>query len=657
MNLVTINPPANALLLSAPQPATDRLFSRVALVSMPWGSIRKPALAIPILKKCAQSAGFTTSVHLLTIRFAELVGIEVYEGLADRPFYPEWFFSQALFGLRGSGEIPNSWEQLTSDPSSQAFREGLLQCVGGSEDLLLRIALELVPRFIDDCIRDIPWGSYGAVGFTTTFAQSFSSVALAKRIKELHPETAIIFGGANVDGEMGVEFLNAFPWVDHVVHGEGEVSFPQLLRSLATGERGKVESVSSRVGSSIVRGDSDRPPFFDLNQSPIPDYSDYLDAIEKSSFRSGVMVSLFFESSRGCWWGAKHHCTFCGLNATGMSYRKKDALKVFEEIIEISSTTKCLNLFASDNILPLEYFRELMPKLAEADLDFKMFYEVKANLSREQIQLLAGAGVKTIQPGIESFSSNLLASMRKGITAIQNIQFLKWCKELHIFATYNILFGFPGEQAEDYAQYPQIFQSLEHLQPPNHVGPVIFERFSPFHFDRERFGLDLKANSSYAYLFPETRVSLDRLAYYFQDRKSNPNAAPDYLPPVLTAFEAWKKNWKDTMFTYQKGPGFVVLSDNRRLGCEELRDRSPMHHKNTVVQEPGASIYLFCDQSHSLTAICNMIREKFGRRYSDKLIEAILNDLVKRRYMFQEDQRYLSLALRHKSLNQIEAFA
>jgi len=334
-----------------------------------------------------------------------------------------------------------------------------------------------------------------------------------------------------------------------------------------------------------------------------------------------------------------------------MSYRKKDARRVFEEIIEITASTKCLNLFATDNILPLEYFHELLPQLAAADIDVNMFYEVKANLTRAQIQLLADGGVRAIQPGIESFSTRLLAEMQKGITAIQNIQFVKWCSEIQINAAYNILFGFPGELPQDYEGYPELFRTIEHLEPPILVGPVVFERFSPFHFDQKRFGLDLEATSAYSYLFPRERVTMDRIAYYFQQRGGKTPSA-DYMAPVISAYEEWKKNWKDTFFFYNKGPGYLILNDNRRLGNEE-RQIGSQSRRQTIIQEPGASIYLFCDQNRSLSAICKMVHEKFGARISDAMVEAILRDFVKRRVMHQEDNRYLALAIRSRRLRPV----
>ena len=46
------------------------------------------------------------------------------------------------------------------------------------------------------------------------------------------------------------------------------------------------------------------------------------------------------------------------------------------------------------------------------------------------MRLLRDAGVTTIQPGIESFSDRVLKLMKKGVTGLQNIQLLKWCKEI-----------------------------------------------------------------------------------------------------------------------------------------------------------------------------------------------------------------------------------
>ena len=47
-------------------------------------------------------------------------------------------------------------------------------------------------------------------------------MTLAKLIKEKYPSVKIMFGGANFESEMGLEYFRVFPWIDFVVPGEAE---------------------------------------------------------------------------------------------------------------------------------------------------------------------------------------------------------------------------------------------------------------------------------------------------------------------------------------------------------------------------------------------------------------------------------------------------
>ena len=42
--------------------------------------------------------------------------------------------------------------------------------------------------------------------------------------------------------------------------------------------------------------------------------------------------------------------------------------------------------------------------------------------------------------------------MKKGVSGLQNIQLLKWCKEIGVEPLWNFLLGFPGESPDDYRQ-------------------------------------------------------------------------------------------------------------------------------------------------------------------------------------------------------------
>jgi ribosomal peptide maturation radical SAM protein 1 len=619
----------------------------IALVCMPWGSVLRPSLALATLKECVRSANFPVELQLLNMHFAERIGVPVYERISDFSFAPtEWFFAQHLFGPAELGEMKNSWDDLLTNEPAQDLLEHLRQSVSRSDELCARIAHIDVPWFIDHCMERVDWSKYLAVGFTTTFAQSLASVALARRIKQSCPAVNIVFGGANVDDEMGIEFLKGFPWIDYIVHGEAEQSFPMLLHQLAEGISDvDVPGVSfRRAGEAISRHDQARP-LANLEESPMPDYSDYMRTAEELGWRKKVRLRLYFEGSRGCWWGAKHHCTFCGLNAGTMAFRKKSSERVYDEILHLATHYRCLSLSATDNILAMDYFSDLLPRLAACDIDLQMFFEVKANLRREQIEALRAAGISEIQPGIESLSSRILQLMRKGTTAIQNIQILKWCDEYDISPSWNLLYGFPGEKPDDYADLDRTFGLLMHLKPPNAFSPIMFERFSPYFFDHEKFGIKLEPSGVYKFLFPESRVNLSKIAYFFDGEWERTGDSNEYMAPARRAWGIWTQFWKNrSAYCYmEKGPGYLVIHDNR----PQLTDGSLKPRQHTLSGKV-AEIYLFCDEHRSFQAIHKMLGRVDGQPEDERQLRAWLDHLVSSRLMFREGDRYLSLAVRKR---------
>src|ERR1017187_10733651 len=236
--------------------------SPIALVCMPWASGQIPSLAIAILKRCAQNAGFDVQVHLLNIRFAAMMGLKKYEGFSAVGYFaPEWFFSLTLFGPAGLRLLQNEWETIKADPSAADLFNSLKHAAGGSEEECFRIATQLAPQFIDECMGTIDWGQYLAVGFTTTFAQSLSSLLLEWKLKQRYHHVKIIFGGANVESEMGAEMMRGCEWVVYVVHGEGEKTFPALLRELAVDRIGQqIAGVYSRRNGSVVGEEAEAAP-------------------------------------------------------------------------------------------------------------------------------------------------------------------------------------------------------------------------------------------------------------------------------------------------------------------------------------------------------------------------------------------------------------
>ena len=56
---------------------------------------------------------------------------------------------------------------------------------------------------------------------------------------------------------------------------------------------------------------------------------------EQTTVLRRVVPTLLFETSRGCWWGAKSHCTFCGLNGETMAFRSKSPRRALDELEQL----------------------------------------------------------------------------------------------------------------------------------------------------------------------------------------------------------------------------------------------------------------------------------------------------------------------------------
>jgi ribosomal peptide maturation radical SAM protein 1 len=643
-DLVSISQDTQAQSLPTP---TKEEHLRVALVSMPWGSVRAPSLALGILKECVRKAGFDAEVFYLNIAFAKRLGLEIYDSIASNAFIEaEWFFSYNLFGPNGDRSMNNEWSEIAETGLGGSLIHTLLGQRSQEEtvNLLNEIAQTQVPEFIDDCLETVPWSHFDLVGFSTTFAQSLASLLMAKRIKEVSPRTRIVFGGANVDSAMGNEFVRRFDWIDYVVHGEGERALAKLLHNLAQGNDVPIDGVSARISDTVALS-SVSQPLSNLDESPIPDYTDYIDQLKRADFLGRFPLRLYFETSRGCWWGQKHHCTFCGLNGSTMAFRHKSVSRALGEIFFLADTYRCLNFFATDNIFSMTYFKEFLPRIEQASLDFGFFYEIKANLTRTQVKQLAAAGIRAVQPGIESLSSRLLKLMDKGTTAIQNIYLLKLCKEYSIVPSWNILTGFPGERAEDYMGLDEMFLTLIHLQPPGALSAINFERFSPYHSNPNRYGLNLKYADAYDLIYPSDAVSLEEIAYFFQDtspRRSDPELE-EHLHRARSVWRYWVQSNASTEHYcfYRRGPSHLIIHDRRP---KSLTERS--RPRQLVLSGNMAKIYEYCADIRSLRAICEYVHPSVPLADTIEEIRSMLDRLVSERLMLTEDDRYLALASR-----------
>ena len=327
-----------------------------------------------------------------------------------------------------------------------------------------------VEPFLDACTGAVDWLRYDVVGFTASFQQTMPSLCMAQRIKRLCPEIRIVFGGAACEGCMGPELLRQFPEIDCVFSGEADVTFPATVEKWI--HEGHDRARKERKGGRRMCIGWESGTVENLDELPYPDFDDYFARLGRSPLREQFDSLLSFETSRGCWWGKKCRCAFCGLNGDRLGFRSKSPERAIGELRYLVERHGIRRACAADNILDPRYFESLLPMLKAAGLDLSFVYEMKTNLTRQQVEVLRDAGLAAAQLGIESFSTPVLKLIGKGATAIENLQTLRWFCEAGVKVEWNLLYGFPGEDPAEYAKLAELLPSLFHLDPPQVAGRV-----------------------------------------------------------------------------------------------------------------------------------------------------------------------------------------
>ena len=601
----------------------------VLLVNMPFAAIR-PAIGVSLLKAHLEAMGLSARVLYLNLTFAQIVGSADYHYVAEiapsQGLAGDWIFSRTAFGPREAADAAYLETFLARFPKFSATPSGvatLERCRAATEG------------FLEDCLNQAHWEECDLVGFTSTFTQHVASLALARRLKQRFPHLRIAFGGGNCEAEMGLQLHRSFPFVDFVCSGEADRSFPRLLEALINGREVRlIPGVISRYQGESRYLSLAPERIENLDSLPYPEYSDFFEQHATAFPNEKRPAAVLMETSRGCWWGQKHHCTFCGLNGTSMTFRSKSAARVLDEIAELCRRYQACFIEVVDNILDMRYFHDLIPELKKRRLRLGLFYETKANLTKEQIRALHDAGVVCIQPGIESFSTDALRIMRKGTTAVQNVQLLKWCKEIGLKVFWNLIYGFPGEDPAEYQRTAAIMQSIHHLEPAVGFGAIRLDRFSPNFFAAKELGIsNVRPDRNYRYIYDVAERDLFDLAYYFEHDYADGRDPESYVGEAYEAFRKWQRT--------ADSRGLVYAEHGENLAIWDLRARAAK--TLTILAGYQKAVYLYCDQNRSLNDIKAFLAKSNS---GDAPIEGFLEEMTLSKLMIYLDRRYLSLAIR-----------
>lgn len=602
----------------------------VALVSMPALSARFPSFQLALLKPTLEAAQIPAQAFSLFMYFGTHIGWKISEAISE--VWPcmlgEWIWTKAAFGdsaIDFHQRDDEYFREYSADFDAICSRA---RC---SIQDLVRIRDEGALSFIDFCIREIDWSRFGLVGFSVVFQQLLASLALARALKQRYPDLPIIVGGASMEDDIADEVMKRCPQIDFAHCGDGERSFPEFIRRLNSGQSlADLKGIMWREGDNIQYAGR-APNFTDMDATPVPDFDEYFYARREGGYECSTEaceVMLPVEAARGCWWGEKNHCTFCGLNRSGMDFRAKDSQRFLEQLETLSSRYGVFQFNAIDNILAPSY-TAVFAQLAEARSDIKLHYEIRPNFSRTQLGRMRRGGLQSVQPGVESFSTPVLKTMRKLTTGMRNLELVKWCTYYGINNLYNILVGFPGETPDDFKRQSKIIEKIPHFQPPYAIATARADRGSPMFTEPSKQGITtLRPATCYRFIFPE-QFDLSRIAYYFDhELRDAPDSAErrELFHRVADWQQRWKKNPRPFL-RYRKGLRWISIEDGR--GAQTVLRR---------YDGGWAALYEFCADARTIIEL---------RAFSggESWMERALSDFLESDLMAQLDGRYLSLAL------------
>ena len=290
-------------------------------------------------------------------------------------------------------------------------------------------------------------------GFSVLTASYKAALKTSKKLKELYPDSIIIFGGPHPTALPEEVLTNTE--VDIVVKGEGELILPDLYRKLKSKyDYSDIKSISFKRGNEIIHNER-CPVITDLDTLPMFPYHLFENTPE---YDMG-----FIASSRGC----PHNCIFCSNRiTTGKKYRYRSPELTVDELCLINEKySPKMVLFFDDNLL-VNHKRiyRLMELIKEKGLHKKMKFSFQArgdNVNETILKDLHESGFQSIFFGLETSSEEIMKILKKGETVSQCIKAVKMAKKagFHVSATF--IYGLPTENHQVRMDCAELANELE----------------------------------------------------------------------------------------------------------------------------------------------------------------------------------------------------
>lgn len=292
------------------------------------------------------------------------------------------------------------------------------------------------------------------IGFSTYVWNIKISLEIAKKVKQVRPETVVVFGGPQVP-DQAEGFMKQNPFIDLCCHGEGERAFLSILENIENRTWEDVPSISfvNADGQYVVNPCADR--IRDFTEVPSPFLSGNFDKLMQANPDEQWLV--LWETNRGC----PFSCTFCDWgSATASKVFRFDMERILKEI-DWFAAQEIEFIFCCDanfGILP----RDIEIAQYAADIKSRTGYPKALSVQNTKNaqeraytvqKILSDAGLnKGVTIALQSVDDNTLKSIKRDNISSGAYQELQRRFSQAGVETYtDMILGLPGETYQSFA--------------------------------------------------------------------------------------------------------------------------------------------------------------------------------------------------------------
>jgi len=299
---------------------------------------------------------------------------------------------------------------------------------------------------VQNCVTKILNEDPGIIAITSCVGNYSITIDIARRCKENNNSLITILGGPQATITAN-ETLHAFPFIDIIVLGEGEITFPELIKAIRhNGILDKVSGIAYLDNNNIIKTPN-RSLVSNMDQLPMINYTKIQKAHPYLDFNQYKRMCV--EIGRGC----SFSCSFCCVNRFwNNNYRIKSSKRCIEELSHLQKhfPNHNVELLHDSPTISKKAIEELCLGLKKGNNELKWAISSRIELLDDELmQKLKDSGCIGIFIGIESASSRIQKFYNKKVPLAKAHKIISSMLHVGIEPSLSFIIGHPEETPKE----------------------------------------------------------------------------------------------------------------------------------------------------------------------------------------------------------------